>query len=157
MDSMHSMQGAAAAVYAVQQELAMTGRCTAAVRAPACRRCDLLRLVDRCGCLGGRIAHLHAVLLHTPLTPRLPRPSPPSAPLNPSVLQLADFLVGPMQRSGGIMPLPDVYCLYNRARGTELISPDDLISAVKLFPQVQAAGWAWVPGLAGTVPVGWAR
>ncbi|KAL4422699.1 hypothetical protein ABPG75_008896 [Micractinium tetrahymenae] len=52
--------------------------------------------------------------------------------------QLADFLAGPMQRAGGIMPLPDVYCLYNRARGTELISPDDLTSAVKLFPQIRA-------------------
>lgn len=49
-----------------------------------------------------------------------------------------------MQRTGGIMPLPDVYCLYNRARGTELISPDDLLSAVRLFPQVhwRAAGLA---------------
>jgi len=26
-----------------------------------------------------------------------------------------------------MMALPDVYCLFNRARGTELISPDDLL------------------------------
>lgn len=32
------------------------------------------------------------------------------------------------------MPLPDTYCLFNRARGAELISPDDLLTAVKLFP-----------------------
>lgn len=71
--------------------------------------------------------------------------SPPPPPCTHTLEQLADFLVAPMARSGGMMPLPDVYCLYNRARGTELISPDDLASAVKLFPQVgyrvgQAAG-----------------
>lgn len=33
------------------------------------------------------------------------------------------------------MPLPDCYCLFNRARGTELISPDDLLAAAKLLPQ----------------------
>ncbi len=32
------------------------------------------------------------------------------------------------------MPLPDVYCLFNRARGAELISPDDLLTAVRLLP-----------------------
>ena len=31
------------------------------------------------------------------------------------------------------MTLADVYCLFNRARGTELISPDDLLQAVSLF------------------------
>lgn len=34
------------------------------------------------------------------------------------------------------MPLPDTYCLFNRARGTELISPDDLLTAAKLFSAV---------------------
>jgi ESCRT-II complex subunit VPS36 len=43
-----------------------------------------------------------------------------------------------MERASGMMPLPDVYCLYNRARGVELISPDDLLHAIRLFPQV---GW----------------
>ena len=36
------------------------------------------------------------------------------------------------------MPLPDVYCLFNRARGAELISPDDLLTAVKLLPTIGA-------------------
>lgn len=35
--------------------------------------------------------------------------------------QLADFLEGgpvaPLRRAGGLMPLGDVYCLFNRARG----------------------------------------
>ena len=31
------------------------------------------------------------------------------------------------------MTLTDAYCMYNRARGTDLISPDDLLEAGKLF------------------------
>eukprot|EP00884_Botryococcus_braunii_P022124 jgi/Botrbrau1/8596/Bobra.0380s0017.1 len=58
--------------------------------------------------------------------------------------QLADFLLGRpvagepscLEKAGGIMPLPDVYCLFNRARGTELVSPDDLLAAVELFPKI---------------------
>lgn len=51
--------------------------------------------------------------------------------------QLADFLTGPLKRSGGLMMLPDVYCLFNRARGTELVSPDDLLKACENFQQVR--------------------
>jgi len=47
--------------------------------------------------------------------------------------QLSDFLEERLKRVGGMMTLPDVYCLYNRARGAELVSPDDLIRAAKLF------------------------
>ncbi|KAF5829645.1 EAP30/Vps36 family-domain-containing protein [Dunaliella salina] len=50
--------------------------------------------------------------------------------------QLADFLHEPLSRVGGLMPLTDVYCLFNRARGTELVSPDDLLAAAQLFQQV---------------------
>lgn len=32
-----------------------------------------------------------------------------------------------------MLTLTDAYCLYNRARGTDLVSPDDLMEAVKLF------------------------
>ncbi len=31
------------------------------------------------------------------------------------------------------MLLQEVFCVYNRARGTELISPDDLLNATALF------------------------
>lgn len=34
---------------------------------------------------------------------------------------------------GGMLALPDVYCMFNRARGTELVSPDDLLLAAQLF------------------------
>jgi hypothetical protein len=32
-----------------------------------------------------------------------------------------------------MMTLTDAYCLYNRARGTDLVSPDDLVDACKLL------------------------
>ncbi|KAJ0740345.1 putative winged helix-like DNA-binding domain superfamily, Snf8/Vps36 family [Helianthus annuus] len=47
--------------------------------------------------------------------------------------QLADFVKIPLERAGGIMNLIDIYCLFNRARGTELISPDDLLRACSLW------------------------
>lgn len=47
--------------------------------------------------------------------------------------QLADFVKDPLERSGGTLNLIDVYCLFNRARGTELISPDDLLQACSLW------------------------
>ena len=38
-----------------------------------------------------------------------------------------------IDKFGGVLALVDLYCLYNRARGTDLISPDDLlISCEKL-------------------------
>lgn len=55
------------------------------------------------------------------------------------LLQLATFLEAPLQRAGGVLPLSEVYCLYNRARGLELISPDDLLSAVKHLSVVGAS------------------
>ena len=44
-------------------------------------------------------------------------------------LQLADFLAPRLEQARGVMTLPDTYCLFNRARGTELVSPEDLIKA----------------------------
>ena len=35
-----------------------------------------------------------------------------------------------------MMPLTDLYALYNRARGTNLVSPDDLVQACALFPNL---------------------
>ena len=51
--------------------------------------------------------------------------------------QLADFLRTPVDRAGGMLSLIDVYCMFNRARGTELVSPDDLLVACKKFPRLQ--------------------
>ncbi|KAL5568717.1 hypothetical protein UlMin_025292 [Ulmus minor] len=47
--------------------------------------------------------------------------------------QLADFIKIPLERAGGVINLIDIYCLFNRARGTELISPDDLLQACSLW------------------------
>eukprot|EP00123_Amoebidium_parasiticum_P001665 comp12823_c0_seq1/m.7974 comp12823_c0_seq1/g.7974 ORF comp12823_c0_seq1/g.7974 comp12823_c0_seq1/m.7974 type:complete len:396 (-) comp12823_c0_seq1:499-1686(-) len=47
--------------------------------------------------------------------------------------ELADFVLKPLKDQGGTMPLTDIYCLYNRARGSQLISPDDLLNACRLF------------------------
>jgi ESCRT-II complex subunit VPS36 len=48
-------------------------------------------------------------------------------PLPLPCAQLADFLAPHLEAARGVLTLPDVYCLFNRARGTELVSPDDLI------------------------------
>ena len=45
--------------------------------------------------------------------------------------QLSDFLRPRLSAAGGLLTLTDVYCLYNRARGTNLISPEDLLDAVQ--------------------------
>ncbi|XP_044462608.1 vacuolar protein sorting-associated protein 36 [Mangifera indica] len=47
--------------------------------------------------------------------------------------QLADFVKIPLERAGGMINLIDIYCLFNRARGTALISPDDLLQACSLW------------------------
>ncbi len=47
--------------------------------------------------------------------------------------QLSDFLTKPLQQNGGILTLTDAYCMYNRARGTDLISPEDMYRACSLF------------------------
>ncbi|GMH38180.1 hypothetical protein BSKO_06064 [Bryopsis sp. KO-2023] len=50
--------------------------------------------------------------------------------------QLADFITEPLAKAGGMMTLPDVYCRFNRARGAELVSPEDLMQAASLFPKI---------------------
>lgn len=50
-------------------------------------------------------------------------------------MQLGDFLGPKVDKAGGMMAMADVYCLFNRARGSELVSPDDLLQACTCFPQ----------------------
>ena len=40
--------------------------------------------------------------------------------------EIEKFLITIMDNFGGVVGLVDLYCMYNRARGTDLISPDDL-------------------------------
>lgn len=50
--------------------------------------------------------------------------------------QLADFLQVPMEKAGGLLAVVDAYCLFNRARGTELISPEDMLQACALWDRI---------------------
>jgi ESCRT-II complex subunit VPS36 len=48
--------------------------------------------------------------------------------------QLAEWLLKrPLQMSGGVLLMTDLYCMFNRARGTDMVSPDDLLRACMLF------------------------
>lgn len=47
--------------------------------------------------------------------------------------ELADFCVKVMAKTGPMITLPDLYCLFNRARGSDLVSPDDLFKACELL------------------------
>lgn len=47
--------------------------------------------------------------------------------------QLCQVLLDPITEVGGMMSLADVYCRINRARGLELLSPEDLMNACKLL------------------------
>lgn len=52
--------------------------------------------------------------------------------------QLVDFLRhnDKLTKSGGMITLTDVYCLFNRARGTNMISPEDLVKALDLMKEL---------------------
>jgi len=44
-------------------------------------------------------------------------------------LEVEKFASSVLDKFGGVLALVDLYCMYNRARGTDLISPDDLLIA----------------------------
>lgn len=50
--------------------------------------------------------------------------------------QIAEVLLVPLEEVGGMMTLTDAYCRINRARGLNLLSPDDLLAACKLMDQL---------------------
>ena len=52
--------------------------------------------------------------------------------------RLVDFLRhrDKLTKAGGMMTLTDVYCLFNRARGTNMISPEDLLKALDLMKEL---------------------
>ncbi|XP_063231751.1 vacuolar protein-sorting-associated protein 36 [Bacillus rossius redtenbacheri] len=47
--------------------------------------------------------------------------------------ELARVLEEPIKEAGGMMALTDAYCRANRARGMELVSPEDLLGACKVL------------------------
>jgi len=53
--------------------------------------------------------------------------------------QIADFLKykDRLKQAGGMMTLTDVYCLFNRARATNFMSPDDLLNVLPFFDELK--------------------
>jgi ESCRT-II complex subunit VPS36 len=53
--------------------------------------------------------------------------------------QIVDLLLSQnrLLKIGGMITLPDLYCVVNRARGTELLSPEDLLKACFLVDDLQ--------------------
>lgn len=47
--------------------------------------------------------------------------------------QICEVMLDPLTEAGGMMTMADVFCRINRARGLELLSPDDLLNACKLL------------------------
>jgi ESCRT-II complex subunit VPS36 len=41
-------------------------------------------------------------------------------------MEIEKFLTSVIEKFGGVIGLIDLYCMYNRWRGTDLISPEDL-------------------------------
>ncbi|KAK9510239.1 hypothetical protein O3M35_005066 [Rhynocoris fuscipes] len=50
--------------------------------------------------------------------------------------EMADILLQPIKDVGGMMSLADAYCRVNRARGLELLSPEDMLSAAKILEKL---------------------
>ncbi|CAG9767045.1 unnamed protein product [Ceutorhynchus assimilis] len=51
--------------------------------------------------------------------------------------EICDFLLVHIEEVGGMIVLTDAFCRINRARGLELISPEDVLNACKLMEQLQ--------------------
>ncbi|XP_069131162.1 vacuolar protein-sorting-associated protein 36-like [Argopecten irradians] len=51
--------------------------------------------------------------------------------------QLSKVLEKQLQECGGIMTLTDVYCRVNRARGMELLSPEDMLHACEMLESLR--------------------
>lgn len=50
--------------------------------------------------------------------------------------QVAEFFEEPITEVGGIMSLTDAYCRINRARGLELLSPEDFLNACQMLERL---------------------
>jgi ESCRT-II complex subunit VPS36 len=51
--------------------------------------------------------------------------------------QIAEFARPRLATAGGLLPLTDVYCAYNRARGVDLVSPEDVLAALARAPHLR--------------------
>lgn len=75
---------------------------------------------------------LNSLMLDMGITSPVTRENAGGAYYQQLARQLAEFLGDYMPRNGGIMTLSDIYCMFNRARGVELVSPDDVYHAAML-------------------------
>jgi ESCRT-II complex subunit VPS36 len=80
---------------------------------------------------------LTALMLDMGITSPVTRENAGGAYFQQLARQLAEYLSEQMPRHGGIMTLSDIYCMFNRARGVELVSPDDLYRAAQLQKALQ--------------------
>lgn len=83
------------------------------------------------------ISLLNSLMLDMGIISPVTRENAGSAYYHQLARQLAEFLTTCMPNYGGIMTLSDIYCLFNRARGVELVSPDDLFEACHLQQVLQ--------------------
>ncbi|XP_063922885.1 vacuolar protein-sorting-associated protein 36 [Zophobas morio] len=51
--------------------------------------------------------------------------------------QICDFLQSHIEEMGGMMALTDVFCRINRARGLELLSPEDILNACQIMESME--------------------
>lgn len=79
-----------------------------------------------------------SILDHMGIANPVTRETAGSVYMNELSRQLADFVIGMLGRpdSGGIAQLTDVYCAFNRARGTELVTAEDLLKACQTFDRL---------------------
>ncbi|KAL7074948.1 hypothetical protein ACQ4LE_005842 [Meloidogyne hapla] len=52
--------------------------------------------------------------------------------------ELTNVLYEPLQECGGTMTLADAYCRWNRARGLELVSPEDLLNSCNKLEKINS-------------------
>ncbi|KAL3097817.1 hypothetical protein niasHS_000552 [Heterodera schachtii] len=52
--------------------------------------------------------------------------------------ELTSVLLEPIKESGGTMTLPEAFCRMNRARGMEMISPEDLLNACQRLDKINS-------------------
>ncbi|TMW68759.1 hypothetical protein Poli38472_006227 [Pythium oligandrum] len=77
------------------------------------------------------LANLRSFMLEMGIISPVTRENSGSAYYEQLARQLAEFLDKCMPQNAGIMTLSDIYCMFNRARGVELVSPDDLYHAAR--------------------------
>ena len=84
---------------------------------------------------GGEKKELHNIFENIGISSPVTKSSAGSDYHQQLARELADFLKSGrhLERGEGMITLPDLYCVFNRARGLALISPDDLFEASSLL------------------------